>query len=298
MTNTTRIAFLGTGIMGYPMARRLCEAGYPLCAWNRTRDKAARLEVCGAQVAASPAEAASSADIVIVMLSDGPTCDDVLFNGEQNGGAVLEAMQAGSTLIVMSSIPVETARGQAEAARARGLEYLDAPVSGGDKGAIEGSLAIMVGGEPTVFDNCKSLFECLGRPTHVGAAGCGQLAKLANQMIVANTISTVAEALLLARTGGADPVAVRAALMGGFADSAILKLHGERMCRSDWRPGGPAKHQLKDCRTALALAEHLGLELPVSQSALEMYTAMVDHGDGELDHSAVYLELLRRNHLD
>ena len=298
MAKTLQIAFLGTGIMGLPMARRLCEAGYPLWAWNRTGDKAAPLAEYGARLAASPAQAVATADIVIVMLSDGPPCDEILLHGGRDGGGVIAAMKAEAIVIVMSSIPVATAREQAQAARARGLGYLDAPVSGGEKGAIEGSLAIMAGGEPAIYAQCTTLFESLGRPTRVGAAGCGQLAKLANQMIVANSISTVAEALLLAKSGGADPAAVRAALLGGFADSAILRSHGERMCLGNWRPGGAAKHQLKDCRTALALAQQLELDLPVSQAALEMYTAMVEHGDGELDHSAVYLELLRRNHLD
>ncbi len=298
MTSKERIAFLGTGIMGYPMARRLCEAGYSLSAWNRTPGKAAGLESSGARISATPALAASTAEIVIVMLSDGPVCNEILLNEHPADGAVLEAMLPGTTVIVMSSIPVESARDQARAAAARGLHYLDAPVSGGEKGAFEGTLAIMTGGESAVYERCRQLFEYLGQPTHVGAAGCGQLAKLANQMIVANTISTVAEALLLVKAGGADPSAVRRALLGGFADSTIFRQHGQRICQADWRPGGAAKHQLKDCRTALALARELGLDLPVSQSALDMYTAMVAHGDGDLDHSAVYLELLRHNHID
>jgi len=192
---------------------------------------------------------------------------------------------------------METAQGQAQVCAEHGLGYLDAPVSGGDKGADQGTLAIMVGGRAEIFKQCKPLFQCLGRPVLVGPAGCGQLAKLANQMIVANTINTVAEALLLASKGGADPDAVRAALQGGFADSAILSQHGERICNNAWQPGGPAKYQLKDCRTAMALAAKLNLDLPLSKSATQMYAAMVAHGDGDLDHSAVYLELLRLNSL-
>ncbi len=299
-----RIGFLGTGIMGYQMARNLCEAGYHLSAWNRTRDKAAGLEANGALIAQSPQQAAENADIVIVMLSDGPTCDQILFHGDShddgigNGAAVVDCMTEESTLIVMSSIPMETAQEHAHAAKTRGIKYLDAPVSGGEKGAIEGRLVIMVGGEASTYEECKSLFQVLGRPTHVGPTGCGQLAKLANQLIVANTINTVAEALLLARQGGADPAAVRTALLGGFADSEILKQHGERISQANWRPGAPAKHQLKDCQTALRLAEKLNLDLPLSKLALEMFSSMIDQGNGELDHSAVYLEVLRRNHLD
>lgn len=292
------IGFLGTGIMGFQMARNLCEAGYRLSAWNRTRDKAAGLEAKGALIAESPQQAAEGADVVIVMLSDGPTCDQVLFHGDSKSAAVLDCMSAGSTLIVMSSIPMETAQEHAKAAQTRNIKYLDAPVSGGEKGATEGRLVVMVGGELSTYEECKSIFQVLGRPTHVGPSGCGQLAKLANQLIVANTINTVAEALILARAGGADPAAVRSALLGGFADSEILKQHGERMSQGDWQPGAPAKHQLKDCQTALALAKKLNLDLPLSSLALEMFTAMIDQGNGELDHSAVYLEVLRRNHLD
>ena len=293
-----RIGFLGTGIMGYQMARNLCEAGYLLSAWNRTRDKAAGLETNGALIAQSPQQAAEGADIVIVMLSDGPTCDQVLFHGDSDSTAVVDCMAEESTLIVMSSIPMETAQEHALAAQTRGVKYLDAPVSGGEKGATEGRLVIMVGGQLSTFEECKLLFQVLGRPTHVGPSGCGQLAKLANQLIVANTINTVAEALLLARQGGADPAAVRAALLGGFADSEILRQHGERISQANWRPGAPAKHQLKDCQTALALAEKLNLDLPLSKLALEMFSSMIDQGNGDLDHSAVYLEVLRRNHLD
>ena len=293
-----RIGFLGTGIMGFQMARNLCEAGYPLSAWNRTREKAVGLAAKGALIAEFPQRAAEGADMVIVMLSDGPTCDQVLIHGDGESVAVLDCMAPEATLIVMSSIPMETAQEHAQAAQARSVKYLDAPVSGGEKGATEGRLVIMVGGESSIYEECKSLFEILGRPTLVGPTGCGQLAKLANQLIVANTINTVAEALLLARQGGADPAAVRAALLGGFADSEILKQHGERISQANWRPGAPAKHQLKDCQTALTLAEKLNLDLPLSKLALEMFTSMIDQGNGELDHSAVYLEVLRRNHLN
>ncbi len=286
------IGFLGTGIMGVQMARRLCEAGYPVTAWNRSRAKAERLLPYGAAVADTPAQAVAAADLTICMLSSGPVCDDIL-----HGQGTLAAMPRGSLLIVMSSIPVETARAQARGAAELGLGYIDAPVSGGENGAREGTLAIMAGGEAAEIDRAREILSVLGRVTHVGPAGSGELAKLANQVIVANTIATVAEALLLAKQGGADPAAVREALLGGFADSTILRQHGERMITGNFEPGGPAKHQLKDVATATALAETLGLDLPVTGLVQGLFESMVEHGDGERDHSGLYLELLRRNGL-
>lgn len=287
-----KLAFLGTGIMGVQMARRLCEAGYPLTAWNRSREKAERLATHGAEIAESPAAAVAECDIAIVMLSDGPVCDEVLYDQ-----GALAALPRQSLLIVMSSIPVETAEGQAQKAAERGLRYIDAPVSGGERGATEGTLAIMAGGAPEDIEAAREIFEVMGRVTHVGPAGSGELAKLANQMIVANTIATISEALLLAKRGGADPAAVREALLGGFADSTILRQHGERILKGDFAPGGPSKYQLKDQTTAAAQARKLELELPVTELVLGLYEALVEHGDGELDHSALYRELLRRNGL-
>jgi 3-hydroxyisobutyrate dehydrogenase-like beta-hydroxyacid dehydrogenase len=287
-----QVAFIGTGIMGYQMARRLAKAGHRVTAWSRTRHKAERLAAFGASIAATPADAAEQAEIVIGMLADGPTCEAVWF-----GHGAVAAMRPGSLLIDMASIPVETARDHAERCRAAGVAYLDAPVSGGEKGATEGTLAIMVGGREEDFARAKPLFEAMGRPTLVGPAGSGALAKLCNQLIVANTIATVAEALLLAERGGADPAAVRQALMGGFADSAILQAHGERMLAGNFVPGGPAKYQLKDIRTATTLARSLGLELPVTELSETLFAALADKGGADLDHSALYLELRRRNGL-
>lgn len=292
MNHNQRIGVIGTGIMGAPMARRLAAAGYAVRAWNRSRDKLEPLVANGVTAADAPLEVAG-ADTVIVMLSAGPVCDEILL-GERG---LIAAMKPGSTLIVMSSIPVATARRHADAASARGIGYLDAPVSGGERGAIDGTLAIMVGGEAETFERARELLSHLGRPTHVGPAGCGELAKLANQMIVANTIATVAEALLLAERGGADPAQVRQALRGGFADSTILEIHGRRMLEEDFAPGGPAKWQYKDTQTALAEAEELGLDLPVSRQADALFGDMLEHGDGDLDHSGLMRELRRRNGL-
>jgi 3-hydroxyisobutyrate dehydrogenase-like beta-hydroxyacid dehydrogenase len=206
-------------------------------------------------------------------------------------------MRAGSVLIVMSSIPVDTAQRHAQAAAARDVGYLDAPVSGGEKGAQDGTLAIMAGGEAEVFERVRAVLQTMGRPTRIGPAGTGQLAKLVNQMMVASTIATVAEAMLLAERGGADPAQVRAALLGGFADSTILRQHAARMIAQDFKPGGPAKYQIKDTKTALGFAHSVGLELPVLGLVDGLFTDMVEHGDGELDHSALIRELRRRNGL-
>ena len=286
------VAFLGIGIMGYQLAGRLCAAGYPLTAWNRTRAKAERLS--GATVADTATDAVSGADIVIVMLSDGPSGTELLFDG-----GVLDAMKPGAILINMASIPVATAQGEAAAAAERNLRYLDAPVSGGERGARDGTLAIMVGGDAGTFADATSVFAVMGRPTLVGPAGSGSLAKLCNQLIVANTITTVAEALLLAKRGGADPAAVRSALMGGFADSTILTQHGERMLEGNFVPGGYSRLQLKDCRTIVDLADDLDIDLPVIRLVTGLYRDFVeDHDGGDKDHAGIYLELARRNGME
>ncbi|MBS0259263.1 MAG: NAD(P)-dependent oxidoreductase [Proteobacteria bacterium] len=291
MADIRRIAVIGTGIMGAPMAWRLAEAGFSVKAWNRSVEKAAVLAAKGVQPAATAAEAVAEADVVICMLSSGPVCDQVLLGAS----GVVSNMKPGAILLVMSSIPVDSAREQAEVAKAYGVAYVDAPVSGGEKGAIEGTLAIMAGGEQQDVDALRPLLNCLGRVTHVGLVGCGSLAKLANQLIVASTICTVAEALTLVEEGGADPAQVRHALLGGFADSTVFRQHGKRMVEGDFRPGGPAKYQVKDTSTALAFARSRGLRLPVGEEVDRLFRSMVEHGAGELDHSGVILEIKRMN---
>jgi 3-hydroxyisobutyrate dehydrogenase-like beta-hydroxyacid dehydrogenase len=287
------IGFIGTGIMGFPMARHLAQAGHRVQAWNRTPEKAQRLAAFGATVAAEAGEAIRNADALICMLSSGPSCDALLL-GE---GGLIAGMRAGSLLIVMSSIPVETARHQAQQAAAREVAYVDAPVSGGEKGAIEATLAIMAGGTAAAYEQAAPLLEKMGRPTHVGPAGSGELAKLVNQMMVANNIASVAEALLLAERGGADPAKVREALLGGFADSAVLRQHALRMISGDFAPGGPARYQVKDTGTAIRFAQSVGLDLPMLKKADSLFGDMLAHGDGDLDHSGVIRELRRRNRL-
>lgn len=290
MSAPLSVGFVGTGIMGGHMARRLAAAGHRVTAWNRSAEKAQALGEHGVVVRTRAMEVALEADVVVCMLSSGPVCDEVLLGR----GAVLDAMRAGSTLIVMSSIPVESARRQSSEAQARGVDYLDAPVSGGQAGAESGTLAIMVGGTEPVFERSRALFEALGRPVRVGPAGSGQLSKLVNQMVVASSIASVAEALLFAERGGADPAKVREALLGGFADSTVLRQHGQRMIDGNFIPGGPAKYQVKDTSTALALARSLGLDLPILGLVDNLFADMVSHGDGDLDHSAIFLELQRR----
>lgn len=197
MQDIREIAVIGTGIMGAPMAARLAEADFSVKAWNRSAEKAAVLAAKGVQPTATAAEAVAEADVVLCMLSSGPVCDEVLLGAS----GVVSTMKPGAFLLVMSSIPVDSAREQAEAAKAHGVAYVDAPVSGGEKGATEGTLAIMAGGEQRDVDALRPLLNCLGRVTHVGPVGCGSLAKLANQLIVASTICAVAEALTLVEAG-------------------------------------------------------------------------------------------------
>ena len=293
MTAPLTIGFIGIGIMGFPMARHLAQAGYRVQAWNRTPYKAQRLAAFGVTVVAEMQEVVRVADVLICMLSSGPSCDEVLL-GEQG---LIAAMRPGALLIVMSSIPVETARHQAVQAALRGIAYIDAPVSGGEKGATEATLAIMAGGTPQAYEQARPVLEKMGRPTHVGPAGSGELAKLVNQMMVANTIASVAEALLLAERGGADPAKVREALLGGFADSAILRQHALRMIAGDFAPGGPARYQVKDTSTAIRFAHSVGLDLPMLNQADQLFAAMLEHGDGDLDHSGIIRELRRHNQL-
>jgi 3-hydroxyisobutyrate dehydrogenase-like beta-hydroxyacid dehydrogenase len=292
-SNGIQIGFIGTGIMGGHMARRLAQAGFAVTAWNRSRDKAEALTSVGIDVAAKAADVARQADVVICMLSSGPVCDDVLFEAD----AVADVMLPGSTLVVMSSIPVETARKQNARAGAKGIGYVDAPVSGGEKGARDGTLAIMAGGEASTVATLAPILAPLGCVTHVGLAGAGSLAKLANQLIVASNICAVAEALLLAERGGADPAKLHEALLGGFADSTVFRQHGRRMIDADFAPGGPAKYQIKDTGTALALAASLDLTLPVATEVDRIFRGLVDNGGGDLDHSAAIVELRRMNPL-
>lgn len=284
------IALLGTGIMGSRLAIRLLDAGYALRVWNRSPEKAMALAGRGAVVTDRPATACEGATLVLIMLADGPSVEAVMFAGGAGDGLL-----PGALVVDMGSNSPGVAQAHRARLRARDVHHLDAPVSGGPGGAEQGTLAIMVGGDEADFARAVPVLRHLGRPTLVGPAGSGQLAKLCNQTIVALTIGAVAEALLLAAAGGADPAKVREALAGGYADSLILKVHGERMLTRSFAPGGPSRMQLKDLRNILDAARDAGLELPLASRVTDLYASLVANGGGELDHSALLLEIERRS---
>ncbi len=288
----SHIALLGCGLMGQPMARRLLAAGHTLVAWNRTRAKAEALLPDGASVADSPAEAVSQADIVIAMLQDGDAVREVLF--DSGNVSAVRTLRPGALFIDMGSILPEQARDHAARLNAVGVTALDAPVSGGTLGAEAGTLAIMAGGAPDDFERAREVLSVLGRPVHVGPAGSGQLTKLANQMIVGITIGAVAEALLLAERGGADPAKVREALRGGFAESRILEVHGQRMVEGDFAKRGSLSTQLKDLRNAMHTAGGMRMEAPITETLTALYSQAFEHGFGELDQAGLYCELKQR----
>ncbi len=287
-----KITVLGIGLMGAPMTRRLLQAGWAVTVWNRSADKAQGIKDAGALAAPSPKVAVQGADLVITMLSDGAAVAEVLFGLGDDSAA--PAMKPGALLVDMSSILPEQAQAHAARLAERGLGALDAPVSGGTLGAEAGSLAIMAGGDAADFERARPVLEVLGRPVHVGPAGSGQLCKLANQMIVGITIGAVAEALLLAEKGGANPAKVREALRGGFAESRILDVHGQRMVDHDFAKRGSLAIQLKDLRNSLHTAQALGFEAPITQQLTGLYSQAFDQGLGELDQSALFKLLQSR----
>jgi len=283
--NHPHIAFLGVGLMGAPMVRNLLDAGYPMTLWNRTGSKCEPF-ADAATIAGTPEDAIRDADIVVTMLENGDVVDDVMV---AQGG--IAALKVGAVYIDMSSVPPSLARRHAALAQEQGAGYVDAPVSGGTVGAEKATLSIMAGGSGADVERVRPVFEVLGKCTPIGPVGAGQLAKLANQAIVGITIGAVSEALLLAAKGGADPAAVREALMGGFAGSRILELHGQRMIDRDFSPGAPARIQLKDLRMILDEARSEGLTLPLSQQVHNEYQSLIANGHSDVDHSGLLLEL-------
>ncbi len=290
-----RIAFLGTGMMGLPMARRLCAAGHEVHAWNRARDKAEPLSAAGARVHGTARDAVAAAELVVTMLADGPVTATVLFEADAGAAA---AMRSGTLVVDMASIRPAEAREHAARLAALGVAHVDAPVSGGTVGAEAGTLAIMAGGDAADVERARPALSVLGRVTHVGPHGAGQLAKLANQMIVGITIGAVAEALLLCEKGGADPAKVREAISGGFADSRILQVHGQRMVERDFAPRARMTVQLKDMRNALATAAEVGLQAPVTTLFESLYADAVGRGLADLDHAGLFAELAARNGME
>lgn len=283
------VTLLGTGLMGFPMSRNIARAGFELTVWNRSAEKAAPLAGDGIAVAGSAGAAITGADVVISMLSDGSILTGLLAEPEVQG-----ALKEGAVWVDMSSTKPQEARAAATLLAQRGVGFLDAPVSGGTKGAQDATLAIMAGGERATFERAESVLQSMGRPTLVGSNGAGQLAKLANQAIVAVTIAAVAEATLLLQEGGADPTAVRAALKGGFADSIILQQHGARMTEMNFVPGGLSRLQVKDLDNVLEEAG--GLTLPLVQSVRDRFQRYVTDLDGaDKDHAGLFEELLDLN---
>ena len=282
-----KIGFIGIGIMGAPMAGHLLDAGHEV-AVNDINPIPRELLDKGAQAVSSAKDAAETGEVIIVMVPDTPDVETVLFGA--NG--VADGLSAGKVVIDMSSIsPVETKQ-FAEKINALGCKYLDAPVSGGEVGAKAGTLTIMVGGDQETFDKAKPLFELMGQNiTLVGGNGDGQTCKVANQIIVALTIEAVGEALLFASKAGADPARVREALMGGFASSKILEIHGERMIKRTFDPGFRIELHQKDLNLALSNARQLQMSLPNTATAQELFNSVAAQGDKGLDHSAMVLAL-------
>jgi 2-hydroxy-3-oxopropionate reductase len=284
-----KIGFIGLGIMGAPMAGHLRAAGHELFVNTRSAVPQALLDA-GAVACKTPADVARQSDVIFTMVPDTPDVAAVLF-GEHG---IASALTKGKTVVDMSSIsPIETQE-YARQVEATGADWLDAPVSGGEVGAKAASLTIMVGGKDDVFARIQPLFALMGKNiTHVGPAGAGQVTKVANQIIVALNIAAVGEALVFASKAGADPARVRQALMGGFAASRILEVHGERMIKRTFNPGFRIKLHQKDLNLALQGAKSLGVSLPNTAMTAQLMQSMAAHGDDQLDHSALVTALER-----
>ena len=290
------IGFIGLGIMGKPMARHLLQAGYPLVIHNRSRAGIDALSKDGAQMAANSQEVAQRSEVIITMLPDSP--DVELVYAAEHG--IFAGVKSGTLLIDMSSISPVVARKLAAEAEKRACDMLDAPVSGGEAGAIAASLSIMIGGEVGAVERAMPIFEKLGKNiVHVGAAGAGQVTKAANQMVVGTTIAIVSEALVLAAKAGVDPVKVRQALLGGFAQSKILEAHGQKMLERNFKPGFRIRLHEKDIKIALAAGSEYGVPLMVTGVVGQMMTAMKGMGQGDLDHSGLikFVEDLARKQI-
>ena len=279
----SKVGFVGLGIMGGPMAGHLIKGGHTLYLHSRGGVPPA-LTGAGGKACASGKEVAGSADIIITMVPDTPHVEDVLFGKD----GVAAGLSRGKVVVDMSSISPVATKDFARRINELGCQYLDAPVSGGEVGAKNAALTIMVGGPQAAFDQVKPLFELMGKNiTLVGGNGDGQTAKVANQIIVALNIEAVAEALLFAAKAGADPAKVRQALMGGFAASRILEVHGERMVKRTFEPGFRIELHQKDLNLALASARQLGVSLPNTATAQELFNSCAAHGGSKWDHSAL-----------
>ena len=284
------IAFIGIGLMGFPMAKNLLKAGYKLKVFNRSQDKAERLKEFGADISTSIQDAVNNADIIITMLTDDVAVEKVMSSDE-----FIKNIKSKAIVIDMSSINPIISKKYAEIFRKKNINYLDAPVSGGTIGAEEASLAIMVGGEESIFNKCFDLLKILGNPTLVGPVSSGQISKLANQIIVGVTIGAVAEAVTLCEKSGTNPSKMIKALSGGWADSKILQTHGKRMINKDFSPKGKTSTQLKDMTNIINAGKAAELHLPISSLIKEMYKNLVKDGHGNTDHSSLYNEINKLN---
>jgi 2-hydroxy-3-oxopropionate reductase len=278
------VGFIGLGIMGKPMAQNLLRAGYPLVVLNRSRAAVDELVAEGAQAGDSPGDVASRSRVVITMLPDSPDVETVVFG--ENG--IAQGIENGALYIDMSTIAPATARKIAEALGRGGVDVLDAPVSGGEAGAKNAALSIMAGGSEAAFERAKAIFEALGKNiVHVGPSGAGQVTKACNQIVVGVTLEAVAEALALADASGVDPAKVRAALLGGFAQSKVLEVHGQRMIERNFVPGFKAKLHRKDMNIAAEAGDERALDLVAAKLVRERFDELLAKGEGERDHSAL-----------
>ena len=285
-----KIGFIGTGLMGFPMAKNLLDKSLDLNVFSRTIEKAKPLEKIGAKISNSLSEAVKDADIVITMLTDDDAVEKVL-----SDQGFQENLKKGSIVVDMSSIKPKIAIKYGNLLREKGINFLDAPVSGGTIGAEQATLAIMVGGDQKVFDQIKDVLKVMGNPTLVGPIGSGQVSKLANQIIVGVTIGAVAEAITLCEKAGVDGNKFIKALAGGFADGKILQNHGKRMIDKDFSPKGKVSTHLKDMNNILECAGDFNTKLPISNLIKDMFKSLVENGNDNDDHSALYKEIERRN---
>lgn len=282
------LGFIGLGIMGKPMAGHLLAAGHTVHVYDLSLGAVRELASKGAVVCSSSKEIAQKSDVIFIMVPDTPDVEATLFGRD----GVTEGVKSGSIVVVMSSISPVATKEFAKKLGALGIKMLDAPVSGGQVGAEKATLSVMVGGQPEVFEQTKPYLEIMGQNiVHVGDNGDGQICKVANQIAVALTIEAVGEALLFASKAGASPAKVREALLGGFAQSRILELHGERMIQRNFAPGGRIRLHQKDLDLALQEARNLKLSLPCTSIAQELFNAVAAQGGSDLDHSAMVLAL-------
>src|SRR5688572_22139019 len=280
------VGFIGLGVMGRPMARNLLKKQFPLVVFSRSQGPVDEIVDAGATRASSPADVARQARTIVTMLPDGPDVAQVL-EGESG---VFSALQPDSVIIDMSTIAPGTARRLAGNARERGAAMLDAPVSGGEIGAIDGTLSIMVGGDQAALARVRPVLEAMGNPeriVHIGDSGAGQICKACNQLVIGGTLVAVGEAFALARKSGVDPSKVRAALLGGFAASRVLDVHGERLLQRNFRPGFPARLYRKDLKIVMDALSEAQAPAPVTAVVQQLLTALIADGKEALDYSAL-----------